>query len=58
MPQVVAAFPNDDKATHEAELRRALSDYQNTNTWFWDLIEESIDLTGAYEKLDRLERKP
>ena len=46
-----------DSSEQAAAYAAALLEYQKLNTAFWDLIEPTIDLSGAYEQIDRLQTR-
>ena len=55
LAQIKEGYPRATTSEQETEYERALGEYQALNTYFWDIMEESIDLAGPYEKVDRLD---
>ena len=55
MVQIQQTYPRATQDEQRQEYTKALGEYQAMNTWLWDLIDESVDLAGPYEKVDRLD---
>ena len=57
MKRVTTALPKASKEELEAAFAASMMEYQAYNTALYDAIDPSILLNGAYETVDRLQRK-
>ena len=57
MKRVTTALPKAAKEELEAAFAASMMEYQAYNTALWDAIDSSILFNGAYEAVDRLQRK-
>ena len=55
--QVRARFDSATDEEVESTFSVTMKEYQQMNTWLWDLIDDSVDLSGAYEKVDRATKR-
>ena len=57
MKRVATALPKASKEELEAAFAASMMEYQAYNTALYDAIDPSVLLNGAYETVDRLQRK-
>ena len=55
--RVTTIYPGASRETIAANYAAAMMEYQVYNTAFWDAIEPSLRFEGAYEPMDRLQKK-
>ena len=57
MKRIATVYPKASKEELDAAYTASMMEYQAYNTALWDAIDQSILFNGAYEHVDRLQRK-
>ena len=57
MSEIRTTYPDATDEERATEYARALAEYQVWNTQYWDMIEPTLDFSGAYFEVDRIAKR-